>query len=379
MTGDARARTAPSRRRWSAGSAGRVGRLLAGVRPTATVTAGVPAARPPTRRRLAGIALGVVLTAATGPGARALAVTGGAPDGTGHPFVAMLLLPGASFPTCTGTLVRGDAGTVVVLTDGHCLYRGGRHTGTGVRVTFDASWTSTPHLYTGIYYVHPRYQPPSKLHDLAAVVVAGTLPAPARLASVDAVPAMAGSTAVTVGTGGPFSGQRRAATEQVTSHDPSWLYLKPGDGNSCDGDSGGPDLDLRTEAVLALTDQGSCSYDQDTRLDTADGHWFATAAPTWATAAPHLSLALSSATVARGRTVTAWGSTSGLYSGETVYRQGYYAGGWHTWASAVVGPTGRYAFTVTPTVPTYDYYRVYLPASATHPAGASPTVRLLVS
>src|SRR5262245_32406186 len=42
------------------------------------------------------------------------AITGGEPDGNGHPFGALLLVPGVTF--CSGTLIDED----LVLTAGHC-------------------------------------------------------------------------------------------------------------------------------------------------------------------------------------------------------------------------------------------------------------------
>ena len=51
--------------------------------------------------------LGVLVT----PGA---AVTGGQPDGNGHPYTALLLAPGLTF--CTGTLISDQT----ILTAGHC-------------------------------------------------------------------------------------------------------------------------------------------------------------------------------------------------------------------------------------------------------------------
>jgi hypothetical protein len=46
--------------------------------------------------------------------APAAAITGGKPDGDGHPYGALLLVPGVTF--CSGTLIAPD----VVLTAGHC-------------------------------------------------------------------------------------------------------------------------------------------------------------------------------------------------------------------------------------------------------------------
>lgn len=91
-----------------------------------------------------------------------------------------------------------------------------------------------------------------------------------------------------------------------------------------------------------------------------------------------LTAALSVPSVRAGRTVTLTGLTSPLLAGERVYRQGYYTGAWHTWASALVDPTGHYRFTITPTVETVNHYRLWIAASLRHVAGASRTVDLTV-
>ena len=56
------------------------------------------------------LALGLVATAV----APAAAITGGQPDGDGHPYGALLLVPGVTF--CSGTLISEDT----ILTAGHC-------------------------------------------------------------------------------------------------------------------------------------------------------------------------------------------------------------------------------------------------------------------
>ena len=56
------------------------------------------------------LALGMVATTAL----PVAAITGGQPDGDGHPYGALLLVPGVTF--CSGTLIDED----VILTAGHC-------------------------------------------------------------------------------------------------------------------------------------------------------------------------------------------------------------------------------------------------------------------
>src|SRR4051812_16778247 len=64
------------------------------------------------RRLLAAAGLAVaLLVPAASPAA---AITGGQPDGNGHPYEAPLLVPGVTF--CSGTLIAPS----VILTAGHC-------------------------------------------------------------------------------------------------------------------------------------------------------------------------------------------------------------------------------------------------------------------
>jgi hypothetical protein len=57
------------------------------------------------------LALALVFGAGTAP---TVAITGGQPDGDGHPYVALLLAPGLTF--CSGTLIS----PTTILTAGHC-------------------------------------------------------------------------------------------------------------------------------------------------------------------------------------------------------------------------------------------------------------------
>jgi hypothetical protein len=199
-------------------------------------------------------------------------ITGGTADRTAHPYVSMVIRPGASRPSCTGVLVRADNGVPVVLTDGHCLYRG-RHTGRGVRVTFASDFSSTATMLGGRFSIDPLYDPGTHLHDIGVITLwRSSGVRPARLAPLNAVSRIRVNSYVdTVGTGTPYSGHRRSATERVTHKSARWVYLVPGSGNSCGGDSGGPDLVRGTSTVVALTNQGTCSRDQDTRLETTSG------------------------------------------------------------------------------------------------------------
>lgn len=61
----------------------------------------------------------------------ASAITGGQPDGNGHPYGALLLVPGYTF--CSGTLI----GENIILTAGHCTSFFEDSGITEVRVTFD--------------------------------------------------------------------------------------------------------------------------------------------------------------------------------------------------------------------------------------------------
>lgn len=227
-------------------------------------------------RATAALSLLLVAFAATvtpsAAGAQSL-ITGGVPDGTAHPYVAMVLRPGSSTPSCTGVLVRADNGVAVVLTDAHCLYRPGRYSGSGVRVTFASAFSSKASMIAGRFSVDPLYNARTHQHDVAVITLSTAVGiSPAQLVQLNALARVRiPSYLDTVGTGTPHAGHRRTATERLTRESAEWIYLSPGSGNSCDGDSGGPDLIRGTSEVVALTNQGTCSYDQDTRLETTTG------------------------------------------------------------------------------------------------------------
>ncbi len=207
----------------------------------------------------------------------ALAISGGSPDNGAHPFVAMLTGPGASAPGCSGVLVRADNGALEVLTVAHCVYTpGGPRTGSGWAAQFGDTYSPSGPSYSGTFVVHGSYNPSvSNAHDLAVIVLSNSPPVtPAALAFAGKEDNQPDGSVTVVGTGQPHEGQRRVASELVSRRDGTWLYLRPGSGNSCDGDSGGPDLVPGTATVVALTDLGTCSSDQDLRVDTAEARQF---------------------------------------------------------------------------------------------------------
>jgi hypothetical protein len=200
-------------------------------------------------------------------------VEGGAADGAAHPYVVALVRPGGTATACSGVWVRSDYGARAVLTAAHCLYDGHR-SGSGWMAVFGEVADPAAPRWSGSWVVSPSYAPSSSYRHDWGVLVLSALP-PVRsavLASVGRQDRTPQGAVTTVGFGSPSTGHRRSATEVVTGRDAAWLYLRRGTGNSCAGDSGGPDLVRGTDTVLALTDQGSCTRDQDLRVDTAEVH-----------------------------------------------------------------------------------------------------------
>lgn len=200
----------------------------------------------------------------------AVAVTGGDADDN-HPFVAGVFWPGAGHPTCSGVWTDIGSHRRAVVTDAHCVPRAAA---TRLRVFFGSRWHSGAHTISGHSYRHPSYDAHAHRNDVAVILLdADPHVTPARLAS----PGSAQRRRVTVvGYGSPHDGQRWAASEVVRSWSSWRLYLQPGSGNSCSGDSGGPDLVPGTYQIVALTDEGTCSWDEDTRLDTGSARSFVT-------------------------------------------------------------------------------------------------------
>lgn len=141
-----------------------------------------------------------------------------------------------------------------------------------MQVFFGAQWHSGAHTIWGHSYRHPAYDAHAHRNDVAVILLdADPHVGPARLGP----PGSAQRARVTVvGFGSPHTGSRWRASEVVSSWSSWRLYLRPGSGNSCAGDSGGPDLVPGTSEIVALTDEGTCSWDEDTRVDVGSARAF---------------------------------------------------------------------------------------------------------
>ena len=93
------------------------------------------------------------------------------------------------------------------------------------------------------------------------------------------------------------------------------------------------------------------------------------------TVRPVLTARLSAPQARPGTTVNLSGATSATLAGTLIYRQGFYTGAWHTWATTAVKADGSYTFTIRPTTPV-NYYRIWLPGTLAYAAAASPTLTL---
>lgn len=203
------------------------------------------------------------------------AITGGQPDGNGHPYGALLIVPGYTF--CSGTLIAAD----VVLTAGHCTSFWTEAGIPEVWITFDTeasidaeTWMPIPGgtWYTAHAWVtHPGYDdaawPFTWDYGLVFLDEPVTGIAPAELPTAGVVDELIGTTGqtderffdvgygqngVNVG-GGPYTrnydfirkvSEQRYSPSQGTvgTQDDRWLTLinVPSDnfGAGCGGDSG---------------------------------------------------------------------------------------------------------------------------------------------
>ena len=222
----------------------------------------------------------------------AAAITNGEPDGNRHPYVAGLVndtqYSDGTWIYCSGTLIS----PTVVLTAAHCNDEGAR-----TRVTFDSAYVDGDRTYAGTFHADPLYPgPTSDFHDIAVIVldtpVRGITPAKLpKAGSLSSLPKDQrftsvgyGAYEVTRGPGGHgylYDDVRGVATGTLNSINKTLLRISmnpsKGDGGTCYGDSGGPNLLGSTNTIAAITITGDAvcrATNVDYRLDTASARAF---------------------------------------------------------------------------------------------------------
>lgn len=244
-------------------------------------------------------ALALVVLAAS----PASAITDGAPDGDGHPYVGLMVAQdetGAPMWRCSGTLIS----PTVFLTAGHCTY-GAAH----VEIWFESDLEPTPadfgYPFTGEVggtpETHPQYDDSAfYLYDLGVVVLdeAITMPAYGQLPALDQLDGFTKSgkkdatfTAVGYGLQKSFPDAadwktqakktRMVSTPKLNqintgfTGDASLLLSNNANtGGTCSGDSGGPNFIGSGTVIAGVTSFGLNSTCAGTggvyRVDRAD-------------------------------------------------------------------------------------------------------------
>jgi V8-like Glu-specific endopeptidase len=258
------------------------------------------------RRIIAMFAAAALL--ATALAVPAVAITDGAPDGEGHPYVGIMVAQNAAGTPmwrCSGTLLS----PTVFLTAGHCTEAPAAH----VEIWFDkgpipVSATGYPYVgdVGGTPYTHPQFDPSAfYLYDLGVVVLDepmpmseyGVLPA---LNQLDNLKVRRSTTFTSVGYGLQASFPDAAAWKEVAVRErmvayPHLVQINGGivgdysmilsnnanTGGTCFGDSGGPNFLGTSNVVAGVTSFGlnpTCGGTGGVyRVDRADDlNWLAT-------------------------------------------------------------------------------------------------------
>jgi hypothetical protein len=214
-----------------------------------------------------------------------IAITGGQPDGDGHPYSGLVIgdIPGQPgyIWICSGTLIAED----VVLTAGHCTANA--EASTWVQATFDSEGPFTWYTASGVA-THPGYDEAAWPFTLdyglvfleeAPGITPATLPEPGVLPEMIGTTGQTdwrfvdvgyGQNGVIVGGGPPvpnFDFVRKYSVQRyhpgqgaVGAQDPTWFVLNnvpsKNHGSGCGGDSGSgifPDADdAFGDTVLAV-------------------------------------------------------------------------------------------------------------------------------
>ena len=234
------------------------------------------------------LALGAVLAA--GP---AGAITGGEPTGAAHGNVGLLGFDrdGASRGFCSGTLIA----PTIFLTAGHCTAALAA-AGVPVWVSFDVPDDEVASVPIAVASLHSAFSPDFGVNgvDICVAVLASSASGiqPAELAplgyldELDAAGELRAALFTSVGYGrceretggGPpafcAGGVRRMATSPFMAINDTWLRLfanetVTGEGGTCFGDSGGPQLHDGLIVSITTGGDGACrAHNVNFRVDT---------------------------------------------------------------------------------------------------------------